>query len=296
MSRHATARRAGEPAPLLLVCDDRARGRALAAALGRPDTPVFDAAAVGGWEVVPADTVVLFERAPDLSRTRRRLRFARGARVIVVVWPEQPRLVELVLREKGVALAWPGSVEALAAELRRCLEGTEGSVLVEPRRLADGLCDELSRRLQRNAPHLRLADETRVEALLDKLTCAILEEARAIEAAPVADLDWEHLSTAVQTPEESAVVRRRAAVGAPNRDPLPAVPPPAPDPLSIMETRPYSSPTSEQIELALHVELLDDDPRDDDEDARAPSRPPPLPARPSVPAVALDGRRGPPRA
>lgn len=311
MTQPARERRAGEPARLLLVCDDRERGEALLEAIGQPEAPLFEAKAIGGWEMVPAGAVVLFERSPDLSRTRRRLRFARS-RVIVVAWPDQPRLIELVLREKGTVVTWPGSVERLAAELSRCLDAREGSVVLQPERIADELCQELSRRLRRNAPQLRLADATRIEALVDKLTCAVLEEARELEGAPVADLDWEHVSTAVQTREESAIFRRRAADGAPDRDPdgedtnpglraLRPPPPNPPDPVSLMETRPYAPVTTEQLDLLSHVEWIDDEDAgeaaaEDAEEAREPSRPPPLPARPSVPAVALGRRPRPVRA
>lgn len=303
MTRPARARRAGEPAPLLLVTDDRERGEALLAAIGHPDAPLFDAKAIGGWEVVPAGTVILFERAPDLSRTRRRLRFARGSRTIVVAWPDQPRLIELALREKGTVVTWPGDLERLADELRRCLATEDGAVVIDPERLADELCQELARRLRRSAPHLRLADATRVEVLVERLTDAVLAEARELSPGPaIDDLDWEHVSTAVQTREESAKVRKQAAtVDADPGRTRPLRPPPRePDPVSVMETRPYAATTEEQADLIASVELLDDGDAGEEGDApddEAPeaARPPPLPLPSSYPAVSLPApRRRPP--
>ncbi|HHH27526.1 MAG TPA: hypothetical protein ENK57_04130 [Polyangiaceae bacterium] len=209
---------------LVVVADDPARAAALVRELGLPNTPVFDATGVGEWALVPARTVVLWEIVPDQERLRRRIQIAStSSHVVVVSGVEHPEVIELTLREGATILTWPGSDAALAASLHEYLrgrgheerrneprgdEGHHNAVVLNSERLADELHRALSRRLDQSSPSIQIADVSRMDRLIDRLTTEILAEA---QAAPVAALDWDDMPTAVQTPEESGRFRTLAA-------------------------------------------------------------------------------------
>jgi len=248
-----------ERAPLVLVCDDRCRGEQLLRAIGHPDAPRFGTDTVGGWEDTPTDVVVIWQLAPRLVPTRRRLRLVpEGTRAIVVVPQERRGIIELVLRENATVLTWPGTDPALAEELRSCLaeEDDDEAATVASEDLARELGAELSRRLQLHAPRLRLADPAQVKTLVDRLATQVLEEARAASAVPIDDLDFDDLPTTVR-PE------RRL--------------PPPPDLDSLEETEPYTPLSADQADaLVSHVESIADD--EDVPVAAVSSIPPPLPS------------------
>ena len=237
---------------LAVVCDDRARGERLLEAVGHAGRPVFDARArLGGWEVVRARTVLFLERDPDPTQLRRRIRLLRGrARVVVIVEPERPDAAQLALREGALVVTAPSDDRALAAEVRRALDPNDPSVTVDAAELGEALGQALSRKLHRPGPSIRLADGERLECLADRLADLVLAEARGVSTgASIADLDWETRNTAVQPKEESGRFRKRAARGAPDRDPR--KPPPLPPSKSdtskddLLETRPYQPTTAE---------------------------------------------------
>lgn len=246
---------------LALVCDDRARGEQLLEAIDLAGGPIFDVEArIGGWEIVPARTIVFWEEDPDLSRLRRRIRLCRArARVVVIVETDRPDVVELALREGATVIGTPGSDELLASELELALDGEPRSVFVDAEELAAELDRALSRKLHRPSPRVRIADPSRLEALVERIANLVLAEARGVAvAAPIHDLDWETASTAVQTKEESGRFRKRAAQGAPDRDPRPdddrsGVPvdgfiSDTSREENLAETSPYEPPTLELIE------------------------------------------------
>lgn len=238
---------------IALVCDDRLRGERLLEAIDLPGRPIFDVRArLGGWEIVPAGTVVFWDENPDISRLRRQVRLSRErARVVVIVDPVHHDAVELALREGATVIALPASDPTLPGELEACLgSGDDRGIVVDGAELSVELNLALERKLQRTSPRVRLVGTGRLEALVERLATQVLAEARAVAAAaPIADLDWEHISTAVQTHEESGLYRVRAAEGAPMRDgpPYELVGPALLDSGdALAETGPYAPPNQER--------------------------------------------------